>query len=173
MKKLSIFIAIILLMSGCAYVFAESDCPEVAVQKDFSLKQFKGDLWCRHRAILAAIVYGEYYPVRLQIGPIKCGGFHVQAQAFIYGKWEWLRLDYQNRPYVGKQDDFFTPQEISTIEEYLDKEKSTFGWTSDSDKLPRLRVETPKRVEVPIAVLPELSSTGNTGYPVMERGKFK
>ena len=50
-----------------------------------------GHVWCRHSAILAASVCGEYYPVQIVVGKTPGGG-HAQARCKIEGTWEWLQV---------------------------------------------------------------------------------
>ena len=142
-ERLLIAIAVILFLVGLivsivhAVRGGEGDnepCPDVLVQTEASLEQFKGQPWCRHNALFAAIIYGEYYPVRFQIGPIRCGGTHVQAQAYIDGEWKWLRLNRMNWPVVADEhDSFFTPERKMTIDDFIKEQKARWHWTSNPD----------------------------------------
>ena len=61
---------------------------------------------CRHQAIFAAIVFGDFYPVRVAVGPGR-NAWHAQAEAYIQGEWRWL-MKSGNAVQVGKRD-VFTP----------------------------------------------------------------
>jgi hypothetical protein len=67
---------------------------------------------CRHEATYCALVWAEKGPVRL-----ARGYNHVQAQALIYGKWEWLHM-HGERVEVTYQDDF-KPLRFNNLEDYF------------------------------------------------------
>ena len=73
---------------------------------------------CRHKAVLAAITAGEYFPVRIASGPNYTGGRHAQAEAKINGIWEWLSIGSNNLVYVSGQDNF-NPDEYSSVDYYF------------------------------------------------------
>ena len=73
--------------------------------------------WCRHKAIYAAIVAGEKYPVRILRGKSTVTGYHVQAQ-YWDGKWRWLEVDNFGNIKETDQDGFY-PEEIYDINEYF------------------------------------------------------
>ena len=62
---------------------------------------------CRHKAVIAALIYGEHYPVRIVYGPTDNQEYHCQAQALIDGNWEFLDIT-PSQVFVstGKQDNF-------------------------------------------------------------------
>ena len=74
---------------------------------------------CKHRAIYAAIIVGEYHPVRIGIGPSTRtdGIYHAQAEVLINGKWQPLRLFF-SEVVTGEQDSFI-PQRYVTIEQAM------------------------------------------------------
>jgi len=46
---------------------------------------------CKQDAIYAATTYGVHYPVRIMHGPVwGRDEWHMQAQAFVGGRWTWL-----------------------------------------------------------------------------------
>ena len=85
---------------------------------------------CRHKAVLAALVYCEEYPVRVAWGPVnEKEGYHSQAQAYIpgesggAGEWRWLRVfayGSEIQVEIGEQDDWFTVTRTFTLKEFLD-----------------------------------------------------
>ena len=79
---------------------------------------------CRHKAVLAALVYCEEYPVRIAWGPMnEESGYHAQAQAYIKGGWCWLRVfayGSEMQVEIGGQDDWFIVSETFTLKGYLD-----------------------------------------------------
>ena len=77
---------------------------------------------CRHKAIYAAIVVGERYPVRIVRGKSAARGMHVQAQYFD-GEWKWLTVNDFGEITESDQDGFY-PFETWDINEYY---TSRFG----------------------------------------------
>ena len=79
---------------------------------------------CRHKAVLAALVYCEEYPVRVAWGPMnEESGYHSQAQAYIKGEWRWLRVfayGSEIQVEIGGQDNWFTATRTLTLKEFLD-----------------------------------------------------
>jgi len=71
---------------------------------------------CRHDAMYAALVVGEFYPVRIVSGTTKTGR-HAQAQAYIAPEWVWLDVDKQGLIVAGRQDRF-EPDRTYTVWEY-------------------------------------------------------
>lgn len=68
---------------------------------------------CLDSSILAAETYRDAgYPIRFSYGMGK-KQLHIQAQAFIDGKWKWLKVD---KIYTWRQDDFKATQTM-TLEE--------------------------------------------------------
>ncbi|KKS26148.1 MAG: hypothetical protein UU87_C0003G0068 [Parcubacteria group bacterium GW2011_GWA2_42_11] len=63
---------------------------------------------CRHEAIYAVSVVGERYPVRIAVGKSAVPEGHSQAQAFINGRWEWLKVRWPN--VVISIQDSFSPE---------------------------------------------------------------
>jgi hypothetical protein len=88
MKRLILVtsVSLILLLAGCA----QSISPK-----------------CRHNAVLQALVFGEEYPTRIAYGPSSSGSGknHAQAQAYIDGRWRWLK-NVQTIVEVGRKDNF-------------------------------------------------------------------
>lgn len=78
--------------------------------------------WCRHKAVYAAIVVGEKYPVRIVLGKSTARGMHVQAQYFD-GEWKWLTVNDFGEITESDQDGFY-PFETWDINEYY---TSRFG----------------------------------------------
>lgn len=77
---------------------------------------------CRHNALFVAMVAGEVHPVRIVYGPVVGdeGTGHVQAQAYIDGKWRWLTL-INGQVYDSDREEFmFALPRFQTIEEYMD-----------------------------------------------------
>lgn len=73
---------------------------------------------CRHKAVMAALVYSEYYPVRIAYGHINGeDGYHCQAQVCIGETWYSLTV-------VPSQVDIVTDEmdDWYTIERYFDLE---------------------------------------------------
>ena len=77
---------------------------------------------CRHRAIYAAIVAGETYPVRIVRGKSTFQGWHVQAQ-YWDGEWHWLTVNDFGCVVESDQDGFY-PIETWSVDDYY---KSRFG----------------------------------------------
>ena len=77
---------------------------------------------CKHQTTYAAYAFAEKYPVRIAIG-IRAiygkPGLHVQAQAQIDGKWEWLNIRY---PFVqvGVQDSSFEILRYAALRTWFD-----------------------------------------------------
>ncbi len=71
---------------------------------------------CRQRAVMAALVMGEKYPVRIISGPTKSGVWHSQAQAYRDG-WKWLDTD-RRFVFEDAKDDFI-PEREHNVKEYL------------------------------------------------------
>lgn len=62
--------------------------------------------WCRHRAIVQYLVFGEYYPVEMVYGPVPDStSYHLQTRAYIDGEWYWLKTA-AVYVYIGEQDNF-------------------------------------------------------------------
>jgi len=77
---------------------------------------------CRHKAVMAALVYSEYYPVRIVRGPSDNGEYHVQAQAYIDGKWRFLAISpVQITVSTEEQDDFYTPEKTFNVRFYINQ----------------------------------------------------
>ena len=74
---------------------------------------------CRHNAVLQALVFGEEYPTRIAYGPSSSGSGknHAQAQAYIDGKWRWLK-NLQTVVEVGSKDNF-KPKNYIGVQEAL------------------------------------------------------
>lgn len=95
--KLCISVIAICLLSGCAT----------------TLKPV-----CRHNAVLAALVAGERYPVRLAFG--QASGHwqnHVEAQAFIDNEWQCLKV-LGNSIQTGSCDKY-TIWEYMTVQQFI------------------------------------------------------
>ena len=79
---------------------------------------------CRHKAVLAALVFANEYPVRIAWGPVnEESGYHAQAQAYIKGEWRWLRVfayGSEIQVEIGEQDNWFTATRTLTLKEFLD-----------------------------------------------------
>lgn len=60
---------------------------------------------CRHHATYALAVFGEKYPVRIA-GGVNHDFAHVQAQAYIDEKWQWLKVNYPD-VVTGSRDSGF------------------------------------------------------------------
>jgi hypothetical protein len=75
---------------------------------------------CRHYSLMNALVYSEKgYNINIATGnslsnPSK---FHAQAQAFINGKWKWLKFK-NGKVYISKQDYFIVIKRYS-IKEFI------------------------------------------------------
>ena len=95
MRKAIIIIA--LLLCGCAHTWQPK---------------------CRHEAMLAALVVGEHYPVRIVSGTTKTGR-HAQAEAKIGDRWVCLGLD-RGWIWTTRQDNF-TPDKTYRVEDYFNK----------------------------------------------------
>ena len=78
--------------------------------------------WCRHKAIYAAIVVGEKYPVRIVRGKSTSRGWHVQAQ-YWDGEWKWLEVNNFGEIVESDKDGFY-PFEAYEVDEYFE---SRFG----------------------------------------------
>ena len=81
---------------------------------------------CRHNAMLAAIVVGEQYPVRIVSGTTATGR-HAQAQAYIAPSWIWLGVDKQGHVWAVDMDSF-TPDSVFTVDEYFNKNFGGQQW---------------------------------------------
>jgi len=105
---LLVLVAVFLLLKGCA-------SPQPYPAK-------VGKAWCRHNAILAAAICGEYYPVKIVVGKTPGGG-HAQARCKIEGTWEWLQVR-QGEVYVGVEEGPFVAErrdlEIKSFLELMD-----------------------------------------------------
>ncbi len=122
MKKL----LLVLLLVGCAGAHVSTSGALTPV--------------CRHQALYIASVVGEYYPVKIAYGESKEKQYplytmrfaapwnntmlfnnatvtHVQAKAFIGGKWQWLGL--VNGQIVITGQDRFDPKFDYTIEQFF------------------------------------------------------
>lgn len=76
---------------------------------------------CRHNALFVAMVAGEVHPVRIVYGPVVGdeGTGHVQTQAYIDGRWQWLTL-INGQVYQSDREEFmFAMPRFQTIEEYM------------------------------------------------------
>lgn len=77
-----------------------------------------GKPWCRHNAIFAAAVCGEYYPVKIVVGKTANGG-HAQARCQIEGTWEWLQVR-NGEVYIGVEEGPFVDERRDmSIESYM------------------------------------------------------
>jgi hypothetical protein len=77
---------------------------------------------CRQNALFVAMVAGEVHPVRIVYGPVVGdeGNGHVQTQAYIDGRWQWLTL-INGKVYQSDREEFmFALPRYQTIEEYMD-----------------------------------------------------
>ncbi|MFA5379683.1 MAG: hypothetical protein WC455_28250 [Dehalococcoidia bacterium] len=78
-----------------------------------------GKAWCRHTALMAAAICGEFYPVRIVVGKTPGGG-HAQAMCKIEGTWEWLQVR-QGEVFVGVEEGPFVAERRDLeIRSYLD-----------------------------------------------------
>ena len=77
---------------------------------------------CRHNAVYCGLVMAEHYPVRIVSGIINSGSRHAQAQVYISGKWQWLKMDGHNVS-VGEQEHPFLLDYYSyyDFEDYIKK----------------------------------------------------
>ena len=66
----------------------------------------------------AALVVGEFYPVRIVSGTTK-NGRHAQAQAYIASAGVWL--DVSRETIWEAEQDRFTPDKTYTVGEYFNK----------------------------------------------------
>ncbi|MCP4345342.1 MAG: hypothetical protein GY795_07430 [Desulfobacterales bacterium] len=75
---------------------------------------------CKHNAIYQAVTFGDQsgYPVRIAVGQSKLdrNKRHAQAQAYIDGKWKFLRI-YDSSVGVGKKD-YFEPMAYYNIDDF-------------------------------------------------------
>jgi len=77
---------------------------------------------CRHKAVMAALVYAEHYPVRIAYGRTHDGGYHCQAQAYIGGQWCFLRVIPQQIDVItDEQDDWYTVSRYFELDEFFDR----------------------------------------------------
>ncbi len=90
-----VVIAIALLIAGCAHTWEPV---------------------CRHKAMYAALVVGEQYPVRIVTGTTSTGR-HAQAQTQLCYGWVWLGVDKYGHIWESGQDRF-TPDRYYTTGEY-------------------------------------------------------
>ncbi len=80
---------------------------------------------CRHNSVMAAMVFGEKYPVRIAVGPAINrdgsfieGKYHAQAIALIDNEWEWLEVN-SGYVVVSERDWWFKIEKFVTIEEAM------------------------------------------------------
>jgi uncharacterized protein YceK len=79
---------------------------------------------CSHKAVLTALTAGEVYKVRMAWGKNKNHWQpHVQAQAFVDGKWMGLRL--VNDKVIVSDMDNYEIWQYMTVKEYIDFEWKT------------------------------------------------
>ena len=75
---------------------------------------------CRHNAVYQAVTFGDQsgYPVRIAVGrsTLSQSKRHAQAQAYISGKWEYLKI-YNSSVGVGSKD-FFKPVAYYNIDDF-------------------------------------------------------
>ncbi len=75
---------------------------------------------CKHDAVYQALTFGDQsgYPVRIAVGQsnLHKNKRHAQAQAYIDGKWEYLRI-YDSSVGVGKKDRF-NPMAYYNIDDF-------------------------------------------------------
>jgi len=76
---------------------------------------------CRHKAVTAASVYGEYYPVRIVRGPTGNGEYHAMCQAYINGEWKFLGIPIQIIVDTVDKPEWFTITETYSLKDYQDK----------------------------------------------------
>jgi hypothetical protein len=73
---------------------------------------------CRHTAVAAALTASEKFPVRIAYGFTKRGGAHVQAQAYIDGRWQWLRV-LGSDVFVGESENFLVIVRYLTVDDVV------------------------------------------------------
>ena len=73
---------------------------------------------CRHKAIYAAIVVGEKYPVQIARGRTENGGYHAQARYKPLTEWKWLSVDDSGFIFESNQDGFY-PLEYWNVDTYF------------------------------------------------------
>lgn len=75
---------------------------------------------CRHKAIYQAVTFGDQSgcPVRIAVGrsALDKRKRHAQAQAYINGRWEYLRI-YDSSIGVGKKD-YFEPVAYYNVDDF-------------------------------------------------------
>ena len=79
---------------------------------------------CRHNVIYVASVVGEQYPVRFIVGDIWPQKKHVEVQAFIDNKWQYIKFDGSNITIVKRKSSFlyessFIPTYVYSWNEYM------------------------------------------------------
>lgn len=88
-KNFTVF-AILFLLWSCSPWNDDYDEPGPMPTEDGGVQI---PLKCRHEAILAYLVFQEYYETQICSGPSRFAGFdHAQARAKINGEWMWLTL---------------------------------------------------------------------------------
>jgi len=84
---------------------------------------------CRHKAVMAALVYSEYYPVRIAHGPNNIGGYHCQAQACIDGQWYFLHvIPAQIDIVTNEKDEWYTISRYFDLKTFIDEVWFNKGW---------------------------------------------
>ena len=101
---------------------------------DFTFYAINGearDAVCKHKAVMAALVYSEHYPTRIVHGPTNNEGlYHCQAQAYIDGEWHYLQVaPIQILVVTGEKDNWYTIEEEYTLEDYLHKWWLDANWS--------------------------------------------
>ena len=84
---------------------------------------------CRHKTVLAALVYSEYYPIRIAYGPNDEEGYHCQAQAYIGGEWYFLHvIPSQIVVITDEKDDWYTVSRYFDVEIFIKEFWFNKGW---------------------------------------------
>lgn len=98
-------------------LIASSACTTIQADKERVFQPV-----CRHNAVYAAVVAGDFYPVRIARGPAyDYGEWHAQAQALIKGKWQPLCVD-GNGVYPCKSHYWFEPMFYNSLADYFDRQ---------------------------------------------------
>jgi len=76
---------------------------------------------CKQYALLQVLTFREYgFPVRIAYGRTRNRAIgHVQGQAYINGRWQWLDNEYIPVEVVDESQIEFTPERYLTLEELV------------------------------------------------------
>jgi len=76
---------------------------------------------CKQYALLQVLTFREYgFPVRIAYGRTKNSAIgHVQGQAYINGRWQWLDNEYIPVDVVDENQIEFTPECYLSLEELI------------------------------------------------------